>query len=579
VKKLGRYRLTEMLGQGGMGDVYAAVVDGDSLPGSPARVCVKVMNRALSGNERAVELFLREARLAARLSHPNIVQIIELGREQGTYFIAMEMLDGLPWHDIAQRNWRHGKVLPLEVIVHACAQAAEALEYAHTLKDKDGKTVGMVHRDVSPDNLFLTTDGSTKVLDFGIAKAVSHDATRLTEKGELRGKLPYMPPEQVKTEDVDGAADVWALGITLFYLSTAQRPFDRDTPLAIMNAVLKEPAIAATSMNPAVPKAFSDVIMRCLQKAPQERWPTALAVRDALLGLLPGPVDPARAIELLSLSQSLEKGDRRPLSAQPSAPTYSWEKLKSPTASQSAAKRPALRTAAPQTDDGEQPKTPTAPAAPAAPAAQRPEDRLPSRKVVVRGATPQPKSVEQTTVSAPLLTADESGEQSIIDADSSGEEDSDDAAEDGFAEDARTVAETSALTAPRPRDELDPPTEALDELPPAESTVAMAMDLSMLRDPPPTGALDDGGTREIPLSEETAVAPDSLPKARSTTRSQAAAQEPAAPAAPAATPSTFSLSFLGVVKPLPVWVFGVAAFGLTVFFALFVAALFHLVAG
>ena len=307
-----------------MGDVWAAASEG--FGGFEKKVCVKLMKPDLAGNERAVALFLREARLAARLTHPNIVQIFELGRAQGTYFIAMEMLEGLAWRDVAQRAWRHGKVLPLEAIVAAAIHAADALQHAHTLMDKEGKHIGLVHRDVSPDNLFLCADGTTKVLDFGVAKAVALDATSLTAKGELRGKLPYMPPEQVKTEDVDGAADIWALGVTLFFLSTAQRPFDRASPLQTMNAILQEPALSASSLNPALPNAFSDVIARCLQKNPQDRWPSAQAMKDAVLKLLPAPLDLACSRALLTLATSLERGDRRALSAAPAAPSESWQR-------------------------------------------------------------------------------------------------------------------------------------------------------------------------------------------------------------------------------------------------------------
>ena len=323
--QLGRYRLIERLGEGGMGDVFVAVVDSGDNRG--ARVCVKVMKPALAQNPRAVDLFLREARHAARLQHPKIVRIHELGREGGTWFLAMELLEGLAWHDIAQRCWRAGTVLPLEVIVGACADAADALAYAHVLGDKDGRPYGIVHRDISPDNLFLTRHGVTRVLDFGIAKATTPDATHLTEMGELRGKLPYMPPEQVRTDAVDGRADIWALGITLFYLATAQRPFDRAQPVDTMGAILEEEATSALAMNPALPPDFAALIDRCLRKDPADRWPSAAALRDALLALLPRPPDVAEARLLLAHAESLERGDRRPLSALPAAPAWAtWSR-------------------------------------------------------------------------------------------------------------------------------------------------------------------------------------------------------------------------------------------------------------
>jgi serine/threonine-protein kinase len=325
-RTLGRYRLERRLGEGGMGDVHAAVVlEGD---GAGRRVCVKVMKPALATNPRAVDLFLREARHASRLRHPRIVRILELGRHDDTWFLAMELLDGLAWHDLAQRCWRHGVEIPLEVIVGAAVDAAGALHYAHTLRDDDGRAAGIVHRDISPDNLFLCRDGATRVLDFGIAKKTAPDATSLTEMGELRGKLPYMPPEQLRSNSVGAAADLWALGVTLFYLSTAQRPFDRVTPVAIMKAIEHEPAVSALTMNPHLPSTFAAVIDRCLQKDPAARFSSAAALRDALLALLPRPPDVAEARMLLAHAGSLEAGDRRPMTAHAARPAWSpWPAL------------------------------------------------------------------------------------------------------------------------------------------------------------------------------------------------------------------------------------------------------------
>ena len=562
MKRLGRYRLTELLGQGGMGDVWAAVSEG--LGGFEKKVCVKVMKAELAGNERAVELFLREARLAARLTHPHIVQIFELGREQGTYFIAMEMLEGMAWHDVAQRAWRHGKVLPLEVIVTAAAHAAEALQYAHTLTDKDGKRLGMVHRDVSPDNLFLTADGNTKVLDFGIAKAVSLDATRLTEKGELRGKLPYMPPEQVKTDDVDGSADTWALGVTLFYLSTAQRPFDRATPLLTMNAILREPAISALSMNPVLPRAFGDIIARCLQKEPKDRWPSAAAVKEALLDLLPAPPNLAQARELLALTTSLEKGERRPMSAQPAAPTTSWDKPgqspahPAPPAETAPARRanttPATKATTPAT--GSKPSSSSSSSSSGAERA-RAEDRLPSRQkpieatvaVAKPAARPAERPAEKTMISAPLLTADQSADESAFVDDESSEEEA-----PGFAEDVATLAEMPSLSAGK--GDSDDDSEESDEDddvdgPRAEPTQAVAMTFS-----------------DRPLSE---LDLPPAPAASAVDVVASAAFEPVPVTAPAALPAAAS--------SVPVWIFGVGAFAVTVVVTLLIVLVVHLLRG
>ncbi len=360
---LGRYRLLHRLGEGGMGEVYAAVVQDGDAQGS--RVCIKVMKPALSSNPRAVDLFLREARHASRLRHPHIVRILEFGKDGDTWFLAMELLEGMAWNDVAQRAWRHGVELPLEVIVAGAIDAAAALHYAHTFKDKDGRPAGIAHRDISPDNLFLTRQGTTCILDFGIAKATAADTTSLTERGELRGKLPYMPPEQVRSSAVAGAADLWALGITLFYLSTAQRPFDRPTALDIIRAIEWEPAQSVLTMNPTLPPSFAAVVDRCLQKEPSARWPSAQALREALLALLPYPPDVREARNLLLRAGELSPGERRPMTAYASrAFVAPWPVLPAPspfTATEQATPLPlgqATATDSERPDDGDTSRTP-----------------------------------------------------------------------------------------------------------------------------------------------------------------------------------------------------------------------------
>ncbi len=508
---LGRYRLADRLGEGGMGDVFSAVV----LEGADAgqQVCVKVMKPALAQNPRAVDLFLREARHASRLRHPRIVRILELGRHEGTWFLAMELLEGMAWHDLAQRCWRHGVELPLEVIVAGAVDAAEALHYAHTLRDQEGRPAGIVHRDISPDNLFLCRDGSTRVLDFGIAKATTPDATLLTEMGELRGKLPYMPPEQVRSHTVDGAADIWALGVSLFYLSTAQRPFDRPTAVAMIKAIEREPAISVLQMNPLLPPSFAALVDRCVQKDPAARWPSARALRDGLLSLLPRPPDVAEARALLAHAGSLEAGDRRPMTAHAARPVWApW---------------------------------PTAVVPPV-----RPEDRLPSR-AAGRGTTESTlnraaessgdtgpsdersavsrtfSSGDRTQANAPLLTADESeldelfaDRSSEIGRSGSGEEAA--GFDDDF--DGATVADQVALPV----------------LPPADE-----------------GAVAERTVRVTVYPDRRAVSADDDPAAIVA----APASQPKLPAhRPAARPA------------VPVWVYGIAAFLATVAVASLVLA-------
>jgi serine/threonine-protein kinase len=205
---LGRYRLIALLGQGGMADVYLACTQG---AGGFRKLLVVKLAR-FAGEPVFATMFLSEARLAAQLSHPNIIQTFEVG-EQGTLrYIVMEYLDGGNLARLRQRLARRGG-LPLRISLHILLQVLEGLEYAHDAPGLDGRALRVVHRDLSPSNIMCTTQGAVKILDFGIAKAA--DSAGLTQTGKFSGKLQYMPPEQVRGERVDARADVFAVGVML----------------------------------------------------------------------------------------------------------------------------------------------------------------------------------------------------------------------------------------------------------------------------------------------------------------------------------------------------------------------------
>src|SRR5688572_12663837 len=164
--KLGEYTLLRRIGRGGMAEVYLAKKDNDLVD---RNLVVKRMLPHLADDERFVQMFLREARVAMQLSHPNVVQMLDVGVEGEEYFIAIEHLEGLSAYHLAKRVWAANGSLPLELIAHTLCDAALGLEHAHTLRDLEGKNIGLVHRDISPDNIFVTKDGTSKILDFGIA--------------------------------------------------------------------------------------------------------------------------------------------------------------------------------------------------------------------------------------------------------------------------------------------------------------------------------------------------------------------------------------------------------------------------
>ena len=282
---LGRYKLLHSLGKGGMAEVFLAVQDGPA--GFSKQVVVKRSDPELAKNPRFVEMFLREAKIAARLNHTNVVQVFELGQQGETYFIAMEHIDGISLQKAARRAWSIGESIPMEVIVKCVADAARGLHYAHSLKYPDGRDGGLVHRDISPDNLMVTRDGVTKVLDFGIAKMEVDEVDAVTQTGELKGKIPFMPPEQLKGDPLDGRADLWSLGVTLYWLLTGTRPFVGNE-IQTLQAILHDAPISPRAVNPLVPIPLDRLTMRLLEKDRTRRYASGQEVADALMSLL-GP--------------------------------------------------------------------------------------------------------------------------------------------------------------------------------------------------------------------------------------------------------------------------------------------------
>lgn len=279
----GRYTLLRRLGVGGMAEAFLAQTAGPA--GYQKTSVVKRMLPHLAADARFVQMFQREAKVAALLTHTNVVQIFELGEIDGIHFIAMEHVDGAPLHQLARTAWRLGKSVPMEVICCAMADAALGLAAAHELKDIDGNPLGVVHRDISPDNLMMNREGVTKILDFGIAK--HNNAGERTATGELKGKIPFMPPEQLLGATLDGRADLYSLGVTFYWLVTGQRPFQGAGDMGLMDAICKQPPVPPLNLNPMVPPFISDLIMRLLEKDPAARPQSGSELHDLLSDALP----------------------------------------------------------------------------------------------------------------------------------------------------------------------------------------------------------------------------------------------------------------------------------------------------
>src|SRR5438552_5671450 len=221
---IGKYKLLRLIASGGMAEVYLARQAGAA--GFEKLVCLKRILPHLARDRQFVEMFLNEARLAARLDHPNIVSIYDLGEANGNYFIAMEFIDGPSLRAVHKLSAERNELLPIPEICKIISMAAGGLQYAHDLADDKGEPLHLVHRDISPDNLLVHRNGSAKVVDFGIAKAANSSSQ--TRTGTLKGKVAYMPPEQLRGEQLDRRTDVFALGVVLYELLTGKRPWDAN---------------------------------------------------------------------------------------------------------------------------------------------------------------------------------------------------------------------------------------------------------------------------------------------------------------------------------------------------------------
>jgi serine/threonine protein kinase len=276
---VGRYSLVSRIAIGGMAEIWLARQVG--LQGFEKFVVIKRIIDGLGADPEFVEMFLDEARIAAQLNHPHIVQIYDLGMEAGAYYIAMEYLPGEDLTTIVRAGNRQQKPLPIAYAVRIIADAAEGLGYAHAKTGPGGAPLGIVHRDVSPQNLLLTYDGQLKVVDFGIAKAATRESRTIA--GHVKGKTAYMSPEQARGQPIDGRSDIFALGIILFELVTRTRLFQYADPLVALRVIASnDPIEFAHDRNPQVPLELSYIIAGALTRDLSRRYPTARAFQHAL---------------------------------------------------------------------------------------------------------------------------------------------------------------------------------------------------------------------------------------------------------------------------------------------------------
>ena len=276
-RTFGKYSLLAELGRGGMADVHLAVSVGPA--GFSKLQVIKRLRPGMTDEAEMRSMMLDEARLAARLNHKNIVQTNEVGIVDEQYFLAMEYLDGQPYHRILKRCAQLGRTVPLPFAVKIICEVLSGLHYAHEVKDYDGHPLGVVHRDVSPQNIFITYDGQVKVVDFGIAKA----ARRLveTQTGVIRGKLTYMAPEQAFANEIDRRADIFSVGVLLWEAIAGERLWGQLSDPEIVARMMHEiPSV--TTVRPDAPSDLADLASRALSRNPEGRPATCAEMRGEL---------------------------------------------------------------------------------------------------------------------------------------------------------------------------------------------------------------------------------------------------------------------------------------------------------
>jgi serine/threonine protein kinase len=275
----GRYRPIAELGRGGMATAYLCVAQG---PGGFNKLQVlKYLRPDLAADEEFLTMFLEEARIAARINHPNVVQTNEVGYDGVCHYIAMEYIEGQTIENVIRRAKKQGNgSIPLDMHIRMLSDALAGLHHAHELLDFDGTPLNIVHRDVSPHNIMVTYDGFVKVLDFGIAKAA--DSSSDTRSGMLKGKYAYMAPEQYGGTGVDRRADVFAVGVMLWQAMTSQRMWKGVTGTEIIARVIKGDIKRPSEVAPDVDEKLEALCMKALAHAPEARFATAAEFQEAL---------------------------------------------------------------------------------------------------------------------------------------------------------------------------------------------------------------------------------------------------------------------------------------------------------
>jgi serine/threonine-protein kinase len=279
--KLGNNELLLRIGRGGMATVWVAR---ERVDNSDRIVAVKAMLPHLAGETEFVSMFIDEVRLVRAIHHPNVVEVYDVGKQDGTMWMSMEWVEGESLHTIISEAGKR-RAIPPEMAVRILADAAAGLHAAHELRDETGALRGVVHRDVSPHNILIGTQGQVKLVDFGVAKALGR-ISEATQGGQLKGKFGYMSPEQARGKKVDRRSDVFSLGIVLFELTTNRRLFRGNNDVDTLRLVLAGRVPRPSSIDPSYPPKLEAIVMRALERELSDRYQTADELRRDLEGYL-----------------------------------------------------------------------------------------------------------------------------------------------------------------------------------------------------------------------------------------------------------------------------------------------------
>lgn len=281
VETYGRYGLLRRLAVGGMAEIFLAALHGDA--GFEKQVVLKRILPHLSEDMGFVRMFIDEAMMASRLSHPNIIQVLDFGHAAGSYYMAMEYVPGIDLHKLLQRAQAAGRALSVPEVAAIGERIARGLAYTHNLTDVDGAPEAIVHRDVSPHNVMLSAQGEVKVMDFGIARAAARATRTLT--GSIKGKLAYMAPEQARGEQATKLSDQFSLGAVLWECLSGRKLFAGDADVALVQQVAACQVPPLQALRPNLPQALLDIVARALHPDPLCRYPCLTELADALTAL------------------------------------------------------------------------------------------------------------------------------------------------------------------------------------------------------------------------------------------------------------------------------------------------------